>query len=204
MQSRYIDGLDHRNTEAHCIGQVVFNRATGRKFRPDEFREMARATPDPGSGAGQYLLLVKRGLHDPVALPSPETVDRNIQDAARLALALPDVEYRIEDGARRIVEDCNLQERVDNDGLGQPGLFIRSDLADVVQDARCNDGVLVPPTELEIRYANAAQYFQSFTVKDEWAFRIAQHRIHEGKALDTADAAFQDAVVDAMQQRIGL
>lgn len=195
MRSRHIDGLEPRLTEAHCMGQVVFDHAMNRQSRPDEIREMARVTPDLGSPAGQYVALAQRGMHMPVTLPYPDTVQDNIDSAARLVLALPNVRDRINEDARTLVASCNMQERVDNDNLGEPGLFTTDDVVNAVHSEACSDGVLRPPMEHEVRQANAAQFHQTTRVKDEQAFATGQYRIHKGEACVTADANYENRVV---------
>jgi hypothetical protein len=203
MRTRYIPDLDPADTEAHCIGQAAFNRAMNVPFDPDQFREGAREAPGLDSDAGRYVALVERGMHAAVTLVKPASVQQNIQNAACLAHGLPAVEHRIEDAADLIVENCNLRARVDNDALGQPGLFIRPDLDQVLQEA-CTEGALVPPTTRELRRANAALYFQSDRVKDERAFHLGQHRIHEGQASQAANSTFERRVVDLIGERIGI
>ncbi|MEN5427784.1 hypothetical protein ABE522_15660 [Stenotrophomonas pennii] len=203
MRARHLAGIDPPATEAHCMGQIAFNRAMEIPFDPDQFREVGREAPDLDSEAGRYIALVERGMHASVTMVKPTPVLQNLEDAARLANGLPAVRHRIEHAAGRIIEDCNLRARVDNDALGQPGLFIRSDLDQVLREA-CSDGAQVPPTTLELRRANAALYFQSDRVKDERAFHVGQHRIHEGQASASAGRAFEGKVVDLVAERIGL
>lgn len=203
MRTRHLTGIVPAATEAHCMGQIAFNRAMEIPFDPDQFREGGREAPDLDSEAGQYVALVERGMHASVTMVKPTPVLQNIEDAARLANGLPEVRHRIEDAAGRIIENCNLDERVDNDALGQPGLFIRADLDLVLQEA-CSEGILAPPTTREVRRANAALYFQSGRVKDERAFHVGQHRIHEGQASASAGRAFEGKVVDLIAERIGL
>lgn len=203
MRTRHLAGIVPAATEAHCMGQIAFNRAMEIPFDPDQFREVGRAAPDLDSEAGRYVALVERGMHASVTMVKPTPVLQNIEDAARLANGLPAVRRRIEHAAGRIIRDCNLDERVDNDALGQPGLFIRSDLDQVLREA-CSDGAQVPPTTLELRRANAALYFQSDRVKDERAFHVGQHRIHEGQASASAGRAFEAKVVDLIAERTGI
>ena len=203
MRTRHLAGIVPAATEAHCMGQIAFNRAMEIPFDPDQFREVGREAPDLDSEAGQYVALVERGMHASVTMVKPTPVLQNIEDAARLATGLPAVQHRIKHAAGRIIRDCNLDERVDNDALGQPGLFIRADLDLVLQEA-CSEEILVPPTTMELRRANAALYYQSDRVKDERAFLVGQHRIHAGQASASAEEAFEAKVVDLIAERTGI
>lgn len=203
MRTRHLAGIVPAATEAHCMGQIAFNRAMEIPFDPDQFREVGREAPNLDSEAGQYVALVERGMHASVTMVKPTPVTQNIEDAARLANGLPAVQHRIKHAAGRIIRDCNVDERVDNDALGQPGVFIRADLDLVLQEA-CSEKILAPPTTMELRRANAALYYQSDRVKDERAFLVGQHRIHAGQASASAERDFEAKVVDLIAERTGI
>ncbi|MDY1033453.1 hypothetical protein [Stenotrophomonas sp. CFBP8980] len=203
-RARHVIGLDVRDTEAHCLGQVAFNQATGEGFQPGVFREMAREEPDVGSETARYLSLVERGMHRAVTLPTANTAAVNVHDAAQLAMHLPPVRRRVAEDAAGIIGRCNLRERVDNNGVGEPGVFIRADLQAVLRDEACSSGMLHPPLRVDLRRANAAQFYQSGRVKNLQTFVQGQHRIHAGDGSEAADAAFEEAVVDDIQARVGV
>ena len=203
-RARHVIGLDIRDTEAHCLGQVAFNQATGQGFQPGVFREMAREEPDAGSETARYLSLVERGMHRAVTLPTANTAGANVRDAAELAMHLPAIRRRVAEDAEGIIGRCNLRERVDNNGVGEPGVFIRADLQAVLRDEACSSGMLHSPLPVDLRRANAAQFYQSGRVKNLQTFVQGQHRIHAGDGSEAADAAFEEAVVDEIQARVGV
>lgn len=204
MQVRHVPGLDRRDTEAHCLGEVAHARATGRPLEPDVFRELARSDVAPGSSAGRYKALMDRAMHRQVTLRDAKTVEENIAGAARLAVQSRNVLDRIHRHAAALVDRCGLHERVDNNDLGVGGLFIRADVEQVLDSEACADSTLPMPTELELRRANAAQYYQSGRVADERAFRQGQYGLHEGRGNAAARAASRDAVVTRIIDVIGL
>ncbi|NIJ68116.1 hypothetical protein [Xanthomonas sp. 60] len=204
IHERHIPDLDPRDTEAHCLGEIAYGQATGRRFEPDVFRELGRREVPMGSDAGRYVALVKRGMHEAVPLPSADTPERNVADAAKLVVKVPGVQRRVDADAAALVDDCDLRERVDNDDLGVRGLFIRADAEEVLHSEACAAEGLQVPTTLELRRANAAQFYQSGKVGDRQAFRRGQYAIHGGEGRDAANAAYADAVIDRIVERVGL